>query len=412
MGNNQLNRWIFYTLMAAILISSGISTSSADEAPSDSMRIQSLSASPAENPGSEGNEVFLIDEWRREITIDAWGGITGSDYYLIFNNQSEGLYQITFHLPANASEISVQDAYGEYQDFSIVTESFEDHVQLNLTLRQPLKPGERNQFLISYRLPPDRYITQNSWQDYTLKLDLSKPENWLIKKFTLTIILPDGATVKWFSNQPYKIEKRGLSPRITMEEDHLKDFRDPRITLDYQYLIIWGAARPAIWTAVAALIGAILFYTRRFLRPEVAVPPVSVNLLKRFVEAYEERRRLLAEVEALERAFRSGRAPKKKFRLRRRSLKQRLLALDKRLAELRGQITATSKRYEEMMKEIMTAEAEIETLNSDIDRVEVRYRRGEISASVRRRLLEEYSRIRKKAENRISEILLRLEEGI
>jgi hypothetical protein len=401
-----------YALVAALLISACVSVSLAGEATYDSMMLQSLSTSAAETPGSEGNETFLLDEWKREIIIDAWGGISGSDYYLIFNNQSEDLYRITFWLPVNASGISVQDAYGEYPKTSIVTSIWEDHIELTVMLRAPLRTGERNEFLISYRLPPDLYIIQNSWQDYTLKLNLSKPENWFVKKFKISILLPEGAVIKSVSNEPYKVEKQGLSIKITMEEIDLEDFLHPQISLEYQYFIIWGAARPAIWAAIASLVGAAFFYIWRFFRPEAAVTPLPVSTLRGFVEAYEEKRRLLGKIESLERQFRRGRVSRKRFRLRRRSLEQRLSSLNRRLVELRGQIAAASRRYEEMMREIETAEAEIETLNVDIEHVETRYRRGEISADVHRRLLAEYSRIKERAENRISEILLRLEEGI
>jgi len=356
------------------------------------------------------NETFVIDEWRREIAVDAWGGISASDYYLISNNQSEEIFQITFLLPANASNISLQDAYGDYSKDAIVAFAREEYTQVNITLRETLKPGERNEFLMVYELPSSRYINKKSWQDYTLKLDLVKPENWFVRKFSLVISLPEGAEIRNFSETQYKAERQGLSVKIILTEYDLVEYRSSHITLEYQYIILWAAFKPMIWAVGVALVGAAFFYVKRFLHPAAVVTPISPSILKKFVEVYEEKRRLSRELESLQRQFRRGRLSRRRLKLKRSSLGQKLATLNKRLAELKDQMITAAGRYEEMLKELETAEAEIETLNTDIERVEARFRRGEISADVRRRLLDEYSRIKERAESTISRILLNLQE--
>jgi len=356
------------------------------------------------------NETFVVNEWKREIIVDAWGGVSGNDYYSILNNRSEEIYRIMVYLPANISSISVQDAYGEYSRVAILTIAQKDYTQVYITLRESLKPGERNEFLIVYGLPSNRYISKKSWQDYTLELNLTKPENWFVRKFSLIISLPEGAELKSFSNAQYKVERQGLSIKIVLTKDDLAEFNNPYITVEYRYIILWGIFRPLIWTGVAVIISAAIFFIRRITRPTAVVKPISLSILKQFVEVYEEKRRLSMDLESLQEQFRSGRLSRRRLRLRRRSLDQRLAALNKQLAELKDQIIAASGRYEEMLRELETAEAEIETLNADIRRVEARFRRGEISADVRRRLLDEYGRIKERAEGTISEILLRFQE--
>ncbi len=399
-------------IILALLISASLKMNLACGTAYNSQIAEASSASKVRIFDLEENKTFVIDEWRREITIDAWGGISGGDYYLIFNNRSEEFYRMTFNLPANASNISVRDAYEDYSNVAIVTSVQKDHIQVTITLRRTLKPGERNEFLITYGLPSSRYISRKSWQDYTLELDLVKPENWFVKKFSLIISLPEGAEMRSFSNAHYKVEKQGLSTKVIMTENDLVEFHYPHVTLEYQYIILWGVLKPMIWTAVIALAGAAFFFIRRLLHPAAVVTPVSISTLRKFVEVYEEKRRLSSELESLQRKFRSGKLSRRRLRLRRRSLEQRLSALNRRLAELKDQIITMSDQYKDMLRELETAEAEIETLNADIERVEARFRRGEISADARRRLLDEYNRIKERAESTISEILLRLEEGI
>ena len=399
-----------YTLVVVLLISTVLKTSLASGISHTSHLVKAASTSIVSNLGLTMNETFMVEEWRREIAVDAWGGITGEDYYLISNNRSEEIYQVTFLLPADASGISVQDSYGDYSKDEIIMSAREGYIQVNVTFKRSLKPGERNEFLIVYRLPSDRYLSKSSWQDYILMLDLFKPEDWFVRKFSLIISLPEGAEIRRFSEPQYKVERQGLSVKIILTKHDLVEFYSPQITLEYQYIILWAAFRPMTWTAAIVLAGIALFYLKRFLHPTPTVTPISPNILKKFVETYEEKRRLLGEIESLRRQFRRGRISRRRLRLKRSSLDQRLSALNRRLAELKGQIISAAGRYEEMLKELETAEAEIEALNADIERVEVRFRRGEISADVRRRLLDEYSQIKERAEGTISEILLRLQE--
>jgi len=338
---------------------------------SSSPSIRGLFSSIAKDTDQLTNKTFFVDEWRREIILDAWGGISGIDYYSIPNVYSTEIYKVSFLLPANASEIRVQDAYGEYS-VGIIKINREDTVQVNVTLRRPLKPREKNEFLISYRLPSDMFIDQIDWQDYRLELKLVKPKNVL--RYNVT------------------------------------EFSMSHITLEYQYSVLWRAFKPLTWIGATALVFVAFFLIKRFFYPTATALPVPSTLLGDFVKLYEEKRRLTIELRSVEEQFRSGRISRRRLRIRRRTIEHRISELNKRLAELKNRIKATSDRYGELIKELEAAEIEIETLNADIDRVEARFKRGEISADVRRRLIDEYAKIRQRTEGRISEILLRLQE--
>ena len=401
---------VLYIFVAALLISASLEMNLAGGATYGSYIFKASSTPAVNGLNLAANETFMIDEWRREIAVNALGDISANDYYLIFNNQPEEINQLTFLLPADASGSSLQDAYGDYSKDLMLISARGGYTQLKVTLKRALRPGERNEFLILYTLPSSRYVTKRSWQDYTLELNFTKPEDWFVRKFSLIISLPEGAEVKDFSGIGYKAERQGLSTKIILTEHDLTEFDNTHVTLEYRYFILWVAFRPMIWSAIAALVGAALFFIKRSLHPATVVKPVSPSILRRFVESYEEKRRLSIELESLQREFRRGRISRRRLRFRRKTLEQRLVALDRRLAEIKDQIIATAGRYEGMLKDLETAEAEIETLNADIERVEARFRRGEISADVRRRLLDEYSRIKERAENTVSRILLRLRE--
>lgn len=358
---------------------------------------------------SSMNETYIIEKWIRKISIDPWGSISGSDYYLIFNNQSEEIQQVSFVLPINASDISVRDAYEEYKTETDVLFR-ENYSQVNVTLRRPLNPGERNEFLIVYKLPSNEFLVSKGWQDYTLELDLAKPEKWLVEKFSLIISLPEGAELKNSSNTSFKIRKEGLSLKVILTEENVVKFSDPHVVLEYRYFIFWRIFRPLIWTAAFGSLSVVVFFVRRLIKPTVITATVPPNVLREFIKVYEERRRLYIDLQSLRKQFRRGKISRRKLKLRRESLDRRLAALNKRLMDLKEQISAVTERYGEMLRDLETAEAEIEMLNANIEHVEARFRRGEISADVKKKLIDEYNSIKRRAEGRISEILLRFQE--
>jgi len=355
------------------------------------------------------NGTYIIEEWVRKISIDPWDAISSSDYYLIFNNQSEEIRQVSLVLPINASDISVRDAYGEYKTGTNILFR-ENYIQVDVTLKKPLNPRERNEFLIAYKLPPSEFLVSKSWQDYVLELDLAKPENWTVNKFSLMISLPEGAELKDISDVSFEIKKEGLSLKIILTEHNVVKFRNPHIVLEYRYFILWKIFKPLIWAVVLASLGAVVFFVRKSTRPAVTTVTAPPDILREFIKVYEERRRLYVDLQSLQRQFRRGKISRKRLKLRKKSLDQRLAALNKRLMELKEQISALAEQYREMLRDLETAEAEIEMLNTNIEQVEARFRRGEISADTRKKLIDEYNGIKRRAEGRISEILLRLQE--
>jgi len=98
--------------------------------------------------------------------------------------------------------------------------------------------------------------------------------------------------------------------------------------------------------------------------------------------------------------------------VRSRTLESRLSVLSRDLAMLREKIRAAGPRYAEMMRLIEVAETELQGVEADIRRTEVRYRRGEISAAAYHKLLEDSYRRRDRAKTNIDGVLLRLREEI
>jgi hypothetical protein len=360
-------------------------------------------------------QLFEVEEWKRNVKVDGFGGLTVTDIYQIIN-RGASQSTITITLPSNASDFYVEDIYGAYTKSQILVEAFGEYTKAKITLRESLGKDSRLKLLITYHLPSWKYIAQKSWQDYTLNVSLARPSGWIIKRSSTIISLPEGAEYANSSktpSQPPTMEDYTFTPVIRFDEYNLTSFHASFISVDYKYVILWASFRPTLWVGtVALLLGGVFFIGKTSKSFGTVTVPLSATTIRSFIEKYEEARRLKFDLDSLERQAEKGKISRRKYRLQKSSLDGRLSKIQKDLAEIRKEIERAGPQYVERMKRLDTSEAEIKTLENDIARVEERFRRGEISAEARRRLLDEYTRIKERAEHAIDEILLRFREEI
>jgi hypothetical protein len=349
-------------------------------------------------------ELFELKEMRKEIAIDPWGKITVTDFYQI--TSMVNVYRITFILPKGANEISIYDAYGKYEQ-SQISISQGNYTEVDLTPRDLLRESSNVRLAISYTLPFWEYIVKNSWQDYTLNINItrpkigviSKPETWIVRKISVSASLPEGA-----------------SPQGGVEKEWLNvtKLQNLNFSLKYQYNILWTAFKPTLWAGLAMGLAILIFSLIKLAGKSEApvVTAVSSEKIRKFIESLEERNRIVSEIENLDQQSRRGKISRRHYRLQRRTLEERLSIIQKDISSLKREIESFGIRYADMMKRLETANIDIETMNRNIADVESRYQRGEISAEARKKLLDEYGRKRENAENTIDEILLRLKEEL
>lgn len=349
-------------------------------------------------------ELFELKEMRREIMIDPWGKITVTDFYQL--TSMVNVYRITFILPKGASDISIYDAYGKYEQNQILVNKG-NYTEVDLTTRDLLRESGNVKFAVSYTLPLWEYVTRSGWQDYTLNINITKPkmgiirkpETWIVKKIKVSVSLPEGATPRG------EVEKEWLNVTKLQNLD---------FSLKYQYNILWAAFKPTLWAGLAmGLIILIFSLIKLEGKTEVyAATVVSPETIRKFIELLEERNRIVSEIESLDQQSRRRKISRRHYRLQRRTLEERLSIIQRDFSNIKREIESFGVRYADMMKRFETANVDIETMNRNIADVESRYQRGEISAEARKKLLDEYGRKRENAESIIDEILIRLKEEL
>jgi chromosome segregation ATPase len=163
---------------------------------------------------------------------------------------------------------------------------------------------------------------------------------------------------------------------------------------------------------IVFVVCAVAFLWRLPKRPEVPITLAPSKDLRNFVDAYEKKTSILSELASMELQLQKGKIPRRKYRVRKEALEGRLSLLSRDLTELKEKLRRSGTRYAGIIGQIEVTETELEGLETDVKRVEGRYRRGEISKGAYLRLLEEYHRRRERARVTIDGVLLRLREEI
>ncbi len=352
--------------------------------------------------------IFEANEVKREITLDQWGGFHLYDFYYITNKGNE-VSAIKIRLPEGVhSPVSARDEFG---DLSL---DLKELPNATVRFRTALKKDEEIKLIVSYRLPWENYVNQYDWRHYNLTVPLFGHFDWTIRKLSVTVILPEGAEFQSSKPvNPYNVEKGVFQETVTFSFFNVTPFHDLDFDLTYRYLIFWTSFRPTLWMGVLVIVVcAIAFLWRAPRPPPVPITPVPVEDLESFVDAYEEKARILLELESMEQRLRKGRIPRRRYKVRKKMLDGRLSTLSRDLSALQRKIRAAGPRYADMMRQIEVAETMLEGAEADIRKVEARYRRGEISKGAYNRLLREYHRRRERAKTTIDGVLLRLREEI
>jgi len=354
-------------------------------------------------------QILEVNEMKREIRIDAWGKPTVTDFYQITNRAISSLTYVSLALPLDAETVSVQDIYGVLTSGVTVTTKAK-YTEVKVNLPSSIQTGDKVKLLVTYSLPADKVITRNGWQDYALNVSLTRPDVLVIKTFSVAVYLPEGASFQSATKTPSQVTKDVFAQTVNFYDYNVTRFHNSSFNLKYQYLFLWAAFRPTLWIGTgAAIVVVALFFMRK--PKQVAVTPVSTGILRKFVDTYEEKRRIKREQEALEQQVLKKKISRRQYKLRRSSLDGRMSKLQKDLVEIRRETEGIRGQYAERMKQLEVAEAEIETLDRDIERVDARFRRHELSTEAHKKLVNEYNRRKEQAENTIAESLLRLREG-
>jgi len=363
-------------------------------------------------------QIVDIKELKREIEISGTGEIEGSDSYLVTNKAPQGTSFIEIVLPHNASNLSAYDKLGR----GLTVDTTGKTNRYTVSFASPLKTEESAVFTVRYCLPREGCVEQNERRNFDFVFPLFEHLDYYIDRSYVTFVLPEGANILSFENVSgagsYSITRDVFQERLTIDRQGVFSLDSFSVGITYEYDLLWLSFRPTLWMWALATVGCaiVVVWKRPKSAISVTVPKIAVGVRSRdirsFVDAYEKKRKIILEFESLKIRVRRGKVPRSRYKVRRRTLETQLNALSRSLTDLKEKLRAAGGRYRDLMRRLEVAETEISGVEANIESIEARHRRGELSLGAYRKLLADCEGRKDKAETTINEILMRLREEI
>ena len=371
------------------------------------------------------NEIqkFAIRQTNRQVTVGQFGNINGVDTYSIVSMVASpfNISSVEVNVPFNATGISATDEFGRPLSTPTLTDNktntyrvtFIDALATNISLK----------FSVSYGLPTAVYEpVQSGISSYDLNLTVFQNINGYAETASAVFTLPEGAKVtsleNVYSSGNYAVSKNVFQESVVITKANVFSFDSMMIGVGYDYNPLWVSFRPTLWMWVVTLCGlAVVLVWQRpktlapVVRPKLAAQ-VGPDFLRSVVDSYEEKMKILREIDSLEARAEKGKIPRRRYKVQRKTLETRLETLSRDLTEYTEQMKSSGGQYSDLMLQLEVAESEIKEVGANIKAAEAMHNRGELSLEAYRKRLADYQRRKENAETAMNGILLRLREEI
>ena len=347
------------------------------------------------------------------IDVDFMGVVHAYDTYYIQNLGGDAVNSIDFKLPLGAYDVHVNDTVGEYPEGKYSFNYRKSDTILTLTLSYPIRGTplkESTGFTIKYSVPIEQYIKHLGLWENQLTLPIFSRLNCSIRKLTLTVNLPEGATFATYPDG--KLSTSFLSQSFTCNYSKITPFNSADVKISYSYPIFWAAFRPTLWVGVITVILYVALSVHQRSYPTIPKIKVPVDLLHTFVEVCEERVSLRRDLTQITEDLSNGKLGRHDFNRRRRVILQGLATLDRNFTSLKEKVKKIGTSYAEVLRQLEVADIELDSTSSNLSRIETEFRANKISKDTYEKLRIEYIRKIDKTITTINGILLSLREEI
>jgi hypothetical protein len=369
-----------------------------------------------------GGKLQLVDipDMKREVAVNEFGGISGSDTYRMTNRMQTELSLVQVLLPLNASGVQAEDQFGRTKIGIVLTDARTS--RYNVTFESALTGGNSTLFTLKYSLPSEVYRTKQSdvADSFALVFPLFHDLDYYIERASTTFELPEGARLQSFektsNTSTYSLTRSVFQETLTVVKQNVISLDHFDVKLSYMYNPIWLAFRPALWVWALAIVGSVIavVWKRPKAPVEMVVPTVAVRMrpesLKEFSDGYEEKLKIILELNALETKVEKGKIPRRRYKVQKETLRTRLSTLSHTLDEYKEKMRAAGGHYSELMLQLEVAESEIKEVDNALRNDAIRHNQGELSLEAFKKRQDDYRRRKEKAEATINGILLRFRE--
>ena len=358
---------------------------------------------------------YIVDiPWvERDIIIRRSGTLSIKDSYEL-HNLATPISSLTITLPDGATNVMAYDVVGAMW-YAPQDPGAPYQVTVSPRYAAGIKGTEYFNFSLTYDLPTSEYMKQvNWWGYYNLNLTMaSNRDDFLFDNATVKIMTPAGAEISNVIlpapsplNAP--IQYDATNKQIAL--GGVTSSSNVTLTMSLSYLPFWTASGYLPWLiGLEVVLAAALLVNRYRKGPEVTVP-VPVEKLREFVGLYDERISLMRELVVMEEDVARGSLVKHEFRRRKKVIDLRLDDINRSLMQVKGEIRVISQYYDELIRRVDRAEAEVEASRVSLTQVRAQYRSGKSTRETYDAMLNDLTKRIDRAEQTVETILITLRE--
>ncbi len=390
-----------------------------------------------------------ISSLNRQITIDPSGKVSVSDSYRIISNSSITMQSYVLNLPIDATDVVIRDDVGRTLSTLLGSAANGNMLLANATLVTFLLEGQSTTITAQYNLPS---ATLEGAHYVLADFPLFPECFYYVNQATIVFTPPEGATIvtpelaSLDSSSTLTRESYQDTLTVTKEGISFLDYLAPKentLRFSFDYNPVWASLRPTFWASLAAVVGFIaVFFVRRrrpqeeetvvirserlpIMRPEAAAATEQPNVapvktghhvtpeeIREFIDTYEDKKRLTAELKSLDQRAQKGKIPRRQYKVQKRAVEIHLEGVARHIQRIEATFLGSSGTYADLVRQLDAAEADLSEAEENIKSLDFKQSRGEISLETYKRNIGDYQKRRDKAESVINGILLRLREKL
>src|SRR2546427_2994746 len=356
---------------------------------------------------SSGTSQSIFDVTaNRTITLAQTGSIQVTDFYNM-TNKSHDLSSLTLPLPKNVQTATARDIIGTVSTLTAAPATDGTNTVTFIPRFGTVKAGASSSVRISYALPSQTYLTSIGLGRFELSFRLFDNVKFSEPTLQMKIVTPMGFRLDSFSGQTFS----SSGNQILVQVATVTPMSNLSFTMDYQLDPFWASLSALSWAGLAVgSIAAVVLAVGATSMAGVAVSGAPSELIGRFVELYDEKSAMRLEAEKMDEDLLRGSLNRHEFKRRRRVIDLRIAELDRTLAPVKDQLSKSNPRYQDMIKRLERAEADIQVVRTTSADLRNQYRSGRIARELYESLISDLAKRKEKAQQTMDTIVINLRE--
>jgi hypothetical protein len=260
---------------------------------------------------------------------------------------------------------------------------------------------------LSYTLPSQPYLTTKGQGRFELSFTAFDNVKFFESSLQLKIVAPIGFRLDSFAGQTFI----SSGNQIVVQVSTVTPLSNLSFIMDYQLDPFWASLSALSWAGLAVgTIAAVVLAVEATGTAGVTVSGAPSELIGRFVELYDEKSAMRLEAEKMDEDLSRGALNRHEYKRRRRVIDLRIAELDRTLAPVKDQLGKANPRYQDMIKRLERAEADIQVVRTTTADLRNQYRSARIARELYESLVSDLAKRKEKAQQTMDTIVINLRE--